>query len=65
MAAGVTDRLWSISDMVAILEAWELKQHRPKLLAEATRVLQQALEGLFGIFELLHVRQIAAGFDGE
>jgi hypothetical protein len=28
MAAGV-DRLWSISDMVAVLEAWEAKQQRP------------------------------------
>jgi hypothetical protein len=23
MAAGVTDRLWSVSDIVTILEAWE------------------------------------------
>jgi hypothetical protein len=23
MAAGVTDRLWSISDIVTVLEAWE------------------------------------------
>jgi IS1 family transposase len=26
MAAGVTDRLWEISDMVAVLEAWEAAQ---------------------------------------
>jgi hypothetical protein len=26
MAAGVTDRLWSIADMVAVLEAWEAEQ---------------------------------------
>jgi hypothetical protein len=26
MAAGVTDRLWSIGDMVAVLEAWEQKR---------------------------------------
>lgn len=25
MAAGVTDRLWEISDLVAMLEAWESK----------------------------------------
>ena len=23
MAAGVTDRLWEVSDMVSILESWE------------------------------------------
>jgi hypothetical protein len=23
MAAGVTDKLWSIADMVAVLDAWE------------------------------------------
>ncbi len=23
MAAGVTDRLWEVADMVAVLEAWE------------------------------------------
>jgi hypothetical protein len=30
-AAGVTDRLWSIADMVTILEAWETAEqsHRP------------------------------------
>ena len=27
MAAGVTDRLWSIGDMVAVLEAWEDRSH--------------------------------------
>jgi hypothetical protein len=26
MAAGETDRLWPISDMVTVLEAWEAKQ---------------------------------------
>jgi hypothetical protein len=26
MAAGVTDRLWSISDIVAVLETWEAAQ---------------------------------------
>lgn len=26
MAAGVTDRLWSIADMVTVLEAWEARQ---------------------------------------
>jgi len=25
MAASVTDRLWSIGDMVAVLEQWETK----------------------------------------
>jgi len=29
----VTDRLWSIGDMVAILEAWEQKQQRGGSLA--------------------------------
>jgi hypothetical protein len=28
MAAGVTDRLWEISDLVAMLEAWEAKEKR-------------------------------------
>jgi hypothetical protein len=28
MAAGVTDRLWEISDIVAMLEAWEAKEKR-------------------------------------
>jgi hypothetical protein len=28
MAAGVTDRLWEISDLVAMLEAWETKESR-------------------------------------
>jgi hypothetical protein len=32
MAAGVTDRLWSIGDMVAILEAWEQKQQEAAAL---------------------------------
>jgi hypothetical protein len=27
MAAGVTDRLWSVSDIVTILEAWESSGH--------------------------------------
>ncbi len=26
MAAGVTSKLWEVSDLVAILEAWEAKQ---------------------------------------
>jgi hypothetical protein len=26
MAAGVTDRLWEVADMVAVLEAWEAAQ---------------------------------------
>jgi hypothetical protein len=26
MAAGVTDRLWSVSDIVTVLEAWEAAQ---------------------------------------
>jgi hypothetical protein len=25
MAAGVTDRLWSVGDMVKVLEEWELE----------------------------------------
>jgi hypothetical protein len=28
MAAGVTDRLWEISDLVEMLEAWEAKEKR-------------------------------------
>ena len=28
IAAGVTDRLWEISDLVAMLEAWEAKEKR-------------------------------------
>jgi len=28
MAAGVTDRLWEISDIVKVLEAWEATQTR-------------------------------------
>jgi hypothetical protein len=28
MAAGVTDRLWGIGDLVAMLEAWEAKEKR-------------------------------------
>jgi hypothetical protein len=28
MAAGVTDRLWEISDLVGMLEAWEKKEKR-------------------------------------
>jgi hypothetical protein len=28
MAAGVTDRLWEIGDIVAVLEAWEAKEKR-------------------------------------
>jgi hypothetical protein len=28
MAAGVTDRLWEISDLVEMLEAWETKEKR-------------------------------------
>lgn len=28
MAAGITDRLWEISDLVAMLEAWEAKEKR-------------------------------------
>jgi hypothetical protein len=27
MAAGVTDRLWEIGDIVAVLEAWEMAHH--------------------------------------
>jgi hypothetical protein len=27
MAAGVTDRLWEVSDMVGVLEAWETANH--------------------------------------
>jgi hypothetical protein len=26
MAAGVTDRLWEVTDMVAVLEAWEISR---------------------------------------
>jgi hypothetical protein len=26
MAAGVTDRLWEVADMVSVLEAWEAAQ---------------------------------------
>jgi hypothetical protein len=29
MAAGVTDRLWSIADMATVLEAWELRHYHP------------------------------------
>jgi hypothetical protein len=28
MAAGVTDRLWEISDLVEMIEAWETKESR-------------------------------------
>jgi hypothetical protein len=28
IAAGVTDRLWEIGDLVAMLEAWEAKDKR-------------------------------------
>jgi hypothetical protein len=28
MAAGVTKKLWSIGDMVAVLEAWEKRQQQ-------------------------------------
>jgi IS1 family transposase len=40
MAAGVTDRLWEISDLVTMLEAWEALHARiePKFEIEANRI---------------------------
>src|SRR5438105_8857206 len=43
----------------------KLEQHRTELLTEPSRVVQQALQRLLGILELLHVREVAAGFDCE
>jgi hypothetical protein len=31
MAAGVTDRLWEVADMVNVLESWELTPSSPRL----------------------------------
>jgi hypothetical protein len=31
MAAGVTDRLWEMKDLVEMLEAFEAKQERPAI----------------------------------
>ena len=33
MAAGVTDRLWNVSDIVAVLEAWERQQEYKRVTA--------------------------------
>ena len=33
MAAGVTSRLWEMSDIVDVLEAWEAKGERPAAVA--------------------------------
>jgi hypothetical protein len=33
MAAGVTSRLWEMSDIVDVLEAWEAKAERPAAVA--------------------------------
>jgi hypothetical protein len=30
MAAGVTDKLWEVSDIVAMLEQWELANFKPE-----------------------------------
>ena len=40
IAAGVTDRLWGISDLVTMLEAWEVLHARtePKFEIEANRI---------------------------
>ena len=30
VAAGVTDKLWEISDIVTVLEQWELANYKPQ-----------------------------------
>lgn len=30
MSAGVTDKLWEMKDLVAVLESWEIEQHKTK-----------------------------------
>jgi hypothetical protein len=48
LAAGVTDKLWKVSDIVAILERWELANYRPESWAgntQSARVIPSAFCG--------------------
>jgi hypothetical protein len=40
MAAGVTDRLWEVSDIVSVIEAWEISEARtePSFEIEANKI---------------------------
>src|SRR5207237_367765 len=43
----------------------KLEEHRTELLAEPAGVVQQPLERLFGVFQFLHVCEVATGLNGE
>lgn len=40
MAAGVTNRLWELSDMVRVLEAWEAEQKKAAIRATVAKPSQ-------------------------
>src|SRR5215208_5770318 len=44
---------------------WELKQYGPEFVPEDTHPVEKSLQRLSGVFELLHVGEVARGLDRE
>jgi hypothetical protein len=58
MAAGVTDKLWEVSDIVAMLEQWELANFKPEYQFRAPTVRNRE-----GAFRKRHVARWPSRYD--
>src|SRR5258706_7080544 len=62
---------WQVGDefgealSIGVPAGWELVEEWTQLLAEPFGSSKKSIDAFLGIFELFHVGDVAAGFDGE